>query len=64
MMKAYKAIGFDGALHSDHVPTMAAESNDNFRYKMGENLFGIGYIKGLIDAIEKCCNMRWNFDNR
>lgn len=50
MMKAYKAVGFDGPLRSDHVPTMAGESNVHFGYEMKGNLFGIGYIKGLMDA--------------
>jgi mannonate dehydratase len=51
MMKAYKEVGFDGPLRSDHVPTMAGESNDHVGYEMKGNLFGIGYIKGLMDAL-------------
>jgi mannonate dehydratase len=50
MMKAYKKIGFEGAIRSDHVPTMAGESNTHFGYEMKGNLFGIGYIKGLMEA--------------
>lgn len=52
MMKAYKEIGFYGPLRSDHVPTMAGESNENVGYEMQGNLFGIGYIKGLMDAVD------------
>lgn len=52
MMKAYKEIGFDGPIRSDHVPTMAGESNEHVGYEMRGNLFGIGYIKGLLDAVE------------
>lgn len=52
MMKAYKAVGFDGPLRSDHVPTMAGESNEHAGYEMRGNLFGIGYIKGLLEAVE------------
>ncbi len=51
MMKAYKEAGFDGPLRSDHVPTMAGESNDHPGYEMKGNLFGIGYIKGLVDGL-------------
>ncbi len=51
MMQAYKNIGFDGPLRSDHVPTMAGENNDHPGYEMKGNLFGIGYIKGLLDAL-------------
>ncbi|MBC6995146.1 mannonate dehydratase [Neolewinella lacunae] len=47
-MKLYKEIGFTGPLRSDHVPTMAGESNEHFGYGMQGNLFGIGYIKGLM----------------
>jgi len=52
MMKAYKAIGFEGPLRSDHVPTMAGENNEHVGYEMKGNLFGIGYIKGLMDALK------------
>jgi mannonate dehydratase len=53
MMKAYKQIGFDGPLRSDHVPTMAGETNDSCGYEMKGSLFGIGYIKGLLDALDE-----------
>jgi len=52
MMKAYKNIGFSGPLRSDHVPTMHGETNDHPGYEMKGNLFGIGYIKGLLSALE------------
>jgi mannonate dehydratase len=48
MMECYRNIGFKGPLRSDHVPTMAGESNAHFGYEMKGNLFGIGYIKGLM----------------
>lgn len=51
-MQAYKEIGFTGPLRSDHVPTMAGESNENIGYEMKGNLFGIGYIKGLMHACD------------
>lgn len=52
MMNAYKETGFDGPLRSDHVPTMYGESNEHAGYEMKGNLFGVGYIKGLIDALK------------
>lgn len=52
MMQGYKNIGFDGPLRSDHVPTMYGESNDHAGYEMKGNLFGIGYIKGLMDGLQ------------
>lgn len=50
LMKAYEEIGFDGPLRSDHVPAMAGEDNGHVGYEMKGNLFGIGYIKGLMEA--------------
>ena len=44
MMKAYQAIGFNGAIRSDHVPTMFGESNLHAGYEMKGNLYGVGYI--------------------
>jgi mannonate dehydratase len=52
MMKAYKKIGFTGPLRSDHVPTMYGESNSHAGYEMKGNLFGVGYIKGLMDGLQ------------
>ncbi len=54
MMLLYHTIGFDGAIRSDHVPTMAGESNTHVGYEMKGNLFGIGYIKGLMEAANRC----------
>ncbi|MCA1480866.1 mannonate dehydratase, partial [Bradyrhizobium sp. NBAIM08] len=51
MFRTYKAVAFDGPLRSDHVPTIAGESNDQHGYAMNGNLFGIGYIKGIMDSV-------------
>ena len=50
MMLLYYKLGFNGAIRSDHVPTMAGDNNIHFGYEMRGNLFGIGYIKGLMEA--------------
>jgi len=52
MLKAYHAIGFNGPLRSDHVPTMYGESNELTGYGMKGNLFGIGYIKGMMEGLQ------------
>jgi mannonate dehydratase len=52
MLKLYQQIGFDGPLRSDHVPTMAGETNHQPGYGMSGNLFGIGYIKGMMDTLD------------
>jgi len=51
-MRAYAEVGFDGYLRVDHVPTMAGEDNRQPGYEMLGRLFAIGYVRGLIDAID------------
>jgi mannonate dehydratase len=52
-MKCYKEVGFDGPIRPDHVPTMAGEDNLNPSYGILGNLFALGYMKGLIEAVNK-----------
>lgn len=52
-MKCYKEIGFEDCMRPDHVPAMAGEENMNPGYSILGNLFAIGYMKGLIEAVEK-----------
>lgn len=46
-LEAYDAVGFEGAMRPDHVPTMAGESNDLPGYGTLGRLFALGYIRGL-----------------
>jgi mannonate dehydratase len=50
-MKAYYDIGFRGAIRADHVPTMAGETNEMPGYMTLGNLYAIGYIRGLAEAV-------------
>jgi len=52
-MRAYYEVGFDGMARPDHVPTMIGEPNDRPSYAVLANLFAVGYIKGLMEAVEK-----------
>jgi mannonate dehydratase len=52
-MRAYDEIGFAGPLRLDHAPTMAGESNDNPGYEAMGRLYAIGYIKGLMEGVNK-----------
>ncbi|MDR2514436.1 MAG: mannonate dehydratase [Christensenellaceae bacterium] len=52
-MRAYYDIGFEGIARPDHVPTMIGEDNSKPSYGLAGNLFAVGYIKGLIEAVEK-----------
>jgi len=51
MFKSYRDIGFVGPVRSDHVPTMAGENNLQHGYAMKGNLFGIGYMKGIMETL-------------
>lgn len=52
-MKAYYDVGFDGVMRPDHVPTMYGEENSNPGYTVLGNLFAIGYMRGLMQAVER-----------
>ena len=52
-MKSYYDIGFRGPIRPDHVPTMAGDLNDFPGYSNVGILYALGYIKGLMEAIEK-----------
>ena len=51
-MKAYKEIGFKGVIRPDHTPTMYGERNDVPGYAVLGNLFTIGYLRGLMEALD------------
>lgn len=52
-MKAYIESGFTGPMRPDHAPTMEGEGNDHPGYALQGRLMGVGYMKGLIEAIVK-----------
>ncbi len=52
LFRAYQNAGINVPIRSDHVPTMAGESNASHGYEMKGNLFGIGYMKGIMEALK------------
>jgi len=50
-MRAYLDVGYDGPMRPDHAPTMEGENNDNPGYMVRGQIFAVGYMKGLIDAV-------------
>ena len=52
-MRAYDEVGFAGPMRLDHAPTMAGESNDRPGYATLGRLYAIGYIKGLMEGVNK-----------
>ncbi|WP_274364950.1 mannonate dehydratase [Paenibacillus thermotolerans] len=49
-MKTYYEVGYNGPARPDHVPTMEGENNENPGYELLGRLFGVGYMKGLMEA--------------
>mgnify|MGYP001474535098 FL=1 len=52
-MMTYYDVGFDGPVRPDHVPTMEGEDNTHPGYELLGRLFGVGYIKGLMEAASR-----------
>jgi mannonate dehydratase len=52
-MRAYYDIGFQGPMRPDHAPTMEGEDNTRTGYALLGKLFAVGYMRGVMAAIEK-----------
>jgi mannonate dehydratase len=50
-MRAYRDIGFDGLMRSDHVPTLAGDSLATEGLSVMGRLHAIGYMTGLREAV-------------
>jgi len=51
-MKAYHEIAFDGPFRPDHVPEMEGDPIDRPGYTVQGRLFAVGYMKGLMSAVD------------
>jgi mannonate dehydratase len=51
-MATYKEVGFDGPMRPDHVPTLYGEPNDPPGYTTRGRLYAIGYMRGLLEAVQ------------
>lgn len=52
-MKAYYEVGFEGPMRPDHAPTMEGDDQSHPGYGILGKILAIGYMKGLMEAIEK-----------
>jgi mannonate dehydratase len=52
-MQAYRDIGFAGPIRPDHAPAMAGDPNLNPGYEALGRLFAIGYMRGLLEGVDK-----------
>ena len=53
LMKTYVSCGVDVPVRVDHTPTMAGELSQHAGYDAMGRLFAIGYLKGILDAVER-----------
>jgi mannonate dehydratase len=53
IMRAYVKHGVNVPIRVDHVPTMADEISTLPGYDAMGRLFAIGYLKGILDAVDK-----------
>lgn len=51
-IRAYRDVGYNGPLRSDHTPTLEGDTAFVPGYSRTARLYAIGYIKGLIEAVE------------
>ena len=52
-MKAYYDAGVEGSIRPDHAPTMEGDDNSHPGYALQGRLLAVGYMRGLMEAIEK-----------
>lgn len=51
-MLAYHEVGFTGPMRPDHVPTLDGEEGNGGGYSMLGRLFAVGYMRGLMHAVQ------------
>ena len=56
-MKAYFEAGLSCTIRPDHVPTMESEDNKLPGYHFLGRLFALGYLKGLMESVEKSAEL-------
>ncbi len=52
-IQAYQETDFRGPIRPDHVPTLDGETNENPGYEMLGRLHAVGYMRGLIDGLQR-----------
>lgn len=54
-MRAYQEIGFNGVMRPDHAPFLAGagDTGEPTGYTMRGKIFAVGYMRGLIEAVQE-----------
>ena len=55
MLQVYSQSGFDGPIRPDHAPTLEGERNDHPGYAMEGKILAIGYMRGIMNALQLPC---------
>lgn len=50
-MRAYRDVGFDGIMRTDHTPTLAGDDAEVTGYSYFGRLHALGYMAGIRDAV-------------
>lgn len=53
LMETYVSCGVNVPIRVDHTPTMAGEQSRHVGYDAMGRLFAIGYLKGILDAVDR-----------
>jgi len=53
LIKLYNKLGIDVPIRVDHVPTLKGEDTEVAGYAALGRLFAIGYLKGILEAVER-----------
>ena len=53
LIRFYKNLGIDVPIRVDHVPLLAGETQGVAGYSVLGRLYAIGYLKGILEAVEK-----------
>ena len=53
LLRLYHRCGIDVPIRVDHVPTMLGETQQNAGYDALGRLYAIGYLRGILETIEK-----------
>ena len=53
LMELYHRCSIDVPIRVDHVPTLTFEKSENAGYDALARLFAIGYLKGILETVEK-----------
>ena len=55
LLRLYHDCGINVPIRVDHVPTMVGETSTVAGYDALGRMYAIGYLRGIMETVEKCC---------